>query len=153
MTNSSTLTAMAGQLDLAEVRLHLESLNAAAAELAPSIRRAQQSLLAHLPSQEVDLEELWLAIEPELGLTAQQHETVRLLREELSEQARPVSFAAAGGLILFTSLGGGDSVDVDLSDGGESFDSGAASCRRARAPALSHLTRSCREQARLARRW
>ena len=55
-----------------------------------------------------------------------------------------------------------DSISVALAEAwaeeaataaGESFDSGAASCRRARAPALSHLTQSCREQARLARRW
>jgi hypothetical protein len=57
-------------------------------------------LQRHLSAQPVDLEQLWLAIEPELGLTKQQHETVRLVQEELSEQARPVGFAAAGGLPL-----------------------------------------------------
>lgn len=96
MSQLNSRAALPDQIDLAEVRLHLESLNAAAAELAPSIRRAQQALLGHLESQNVDLESLWLAIEPELGLTTQQHETVRLLREELPEQVQPVSFAGRG---------------------------------------------------------
>ena len=81
-------------------------------------------------------------------------------------QQRVLSFASRdfGSIYAFLEAARGepDSISVALAEAwaeeaataaGESFDSGAASCRRARAPALSHLTRSCREQARLARRW
>ena len=124
MTSPETQFGLSEQLDLAEIRLHLETLTSVSTDLAPEIRRTQRALIEYLEGQEIDLERLWLEIEPELGLTSQQHEAVRLLREELSEQARPVSFAAAGGFILFTSLAGGGDLDVDMGDGGASLDSG-----------------------------
>ncbi len=96
------------KLELLEARLHAEQLRDLAANaLAPRLAEARELLLRTAEQCTLDLERVWLGIEGHLGLTPQQRELRRLVGEELSEQARPIGLSAVGGLIFFTSMGGG----------------------------------------------
>ena len=96
------------KLELLEARLHAEQLRDLAADaLAPRLAEARELLLRTAEQCTLDLERVWLGIEGHLGLTPQQRELRRLVGEELSEQARPIGLSAVGGLIFFTSMGGG----------------------------------------------
>ena len=98
----------AQQVELLGARLHAEALCASAAEqFPPELERVREALLRHAARQHVDLEPLWLDIERRIGRAGQHGELRRLIGEEISEQARPVGFAAAGGALLFGGLTAG----------------------------------------------
>ena len=98
----------AQQVELLEARLHAEALRASTAEqLPPELERVREALLRHAARQRVDLEPLWLDIERRIGRAGQHGELRRLIGEEISEQARPVGFAAVGGALLFGGLTAG----------------------------------------------
>ena len=105
MSDESTLHR---QLDLAELHSHLEALRGAPDSALPqALSRVRDALRAHANEQTLDIEDQWMQLEPALGLTGQQREMARLLREELADQAQPIGFAAVGGLVLLTSVAGG----------------------------------------------